>query len=148
MFARGALAWRQERTGDSRLGWLAWALERLALAALVATISLLGFWRPIPLGWFSQSWRIGSQYQLVTAFTPQFQQVILYPGDLAAAAAIVFWGLGRVVASITRRHLVPLRVGPRYLTLPLVGLAALAALSATQAALAILSLEMALHLLL
>ncbi|HEY7355165.1 MAG TPA: O-antigen ligase family protein [Ktedonobacterales bacterium] len=148
MFARGALVWKQEHTGASRLGLLAWALEKLALAAFVATILLLGFWRTMPLDWFSQSWTIGSQYRLVTVFNTEFQRVILYPSDLAAAATIILWGLGRVAANLARQERAPLRLGPRYLTLPLIGLAAVSALSATQAALAILSLEMALHLLL
>ncbi len=148
MFARDTLAWKQGSANAKRLGWLALALERLALTAFVATILLLGFWRSIPLGWFSQSWIISSQYQIVTAFNDQFQRVILYPSDLAAAATVMFWGIGRIAASITSQEHILLRPGPRCVTLPLIGLAALAALSATQAALAILSLEMAVHLLL
>jgi O-antigen ligase len=148
MFARGALAWKQANVNLDRPGWLALALERLALASFVVTILLLGYWRPILLDWFPDSWAIGSQYQLVTAFNGQFQRVILYPSDLAAAATVMLWGLARITAGIARQERAPLRFGPHYVTLPLVGLAALAALSATQAALAILSLEMALHLLL
>ncbi len=144
MAARGVLAARRADT----FGWLTLVLERLALAMVVITIFLLGYWLPIPLDWFAKSWIIGKQYQLVTNYTPQLQMVILFPSDFAAAATIVFWGLGRIVTSITRQECAPLRFGPRYVTLPLVGLAAVSALSATQAILPIFSLEIALHLLL
>jgi len=146
MTARGILAWKRNGTAVSRFGWLATGLERMALGALTITIFLLGYWTALPVGWFSTSWNIGSQYQLVTLFNSPFQTIILYPSDIAAAVTIVLWLLGRTAASITRTEHHPLRFGPLYLTLPLVGLTALAALSATQAILPILSIEIALHL--
>jgi O-antigen ligase len=148
MSARGTLAWKGRDTSVSKVGWLARGLERLALAAFIITILLLGYWNVITPDWFAKSWDIGGQYQLVTLFNSRLQSVILFPSDIAAATAIVFWGLGRIVASITHQERAPLRFGPRCVVLPLIGLAALSALSATQAILAILSLEIALHLLL
>lgn len=147
MSARGALAW-PSISHTSRFAWLALWLERLALAGLISTIFLLGYWYPISRSWFPKSWAIGSQYPLVTAFHLQFQVVVLYPSELAAAATIALWLLARIVASITRQDRAPLSFGPAYITLPLVGLTITAALSATQALLPILSLEWAAHLLL
>jgi O-antigen ligase len=148
MTARGILACRRNSTAVSRFGWLATGLERLALGALILTIFLFGYWTALPVGWFSTSWDIGSQYQLVTLFKSPYRMVILYPSDIAAATTIVLWLLGRAAASITHREHHPLRFGPPYLILPLVGLASLAAFSATQAILPILSIEIALHLVL
>jgi O-antigen ligase len=148
MSARGTLALKQEHTSAGKIGWLALGLERLALGTCILTIFLLGFWLPIPLDWFSKSWAVSSQYQLVTVFNAQFQTVILFPSDIAAGATFALWLLGRIAASMTRQERASLRLGPRYLILPLIGLAALAALSATQAILPILALEIALHLLL
>ncbi|HEY7347737.1 MAG TPA: O-antigen ligase family protein [Ktedonobacterales bacterium] len=147
MAARGILTWRQAGTGANLIGRLALGLERLALAAFIITILLLGYWRAIPLSWFSQSWAVSSQYQLVTLFNPQYRAIILYPSDIAAAVTITLCLLGRIAASITRQERAPLRFGPLYLMLPVIGMAALSALSATQAVLPILSLEIALHLL-
>ncbi|HLV98036.1 MAG TPA: O-antigen ligase family protein [Ktedonobacterales bacterium] len=144
MAARGALAWRQVYT----FGWLTLALERLALAAFIATILLLSYWQPFQPDWFVKSWDIGKQYQLVTLFNSQFQGIMIYPIDISAAVMVALWGLGRIAASVTHQEREPLRFGPLYVTLPLIGLAALAALSATQAILSILSLEIALRLLL
>lgn len=146
MSARGIPAWRRSGTIGSRFDWLAPGLEHLALGALIITIFLLGYWISLPVGWFSASWTIGSQYQLVTLFDSPFQTIILYPSDIAAVVTIVLWLLGHVAASVTHTEHDPLRLGPLYLTLPLIGLAALSALSATQAILPILSLEIALHL--
>src|SRR5262249_2573811 len=143
-----ALARWRAHTPISLIGWLALALEWLALAGLISTILLLGYWRPIPVDWFAQSWTINRQYQLVTVFHTQFQMVILFPSDIAAAGTIALWLLRRLAASIAHQNSAPPRFGPRYLTLSLVGLTTLAALSATQGILPILSLEMALHLLL
>jgi hypothetical protein len=148
MSARSTLAWNREQSSASRASWLAPWLEHLALAAFIMTIFLLGYCYPLPFDWFSQSWTISSQYQLVTLFSTQYQEVILYPSDIAAAATIALWLLGRIAASITRQQRASLRFGPPYLTLPLIGLAACSALSATQAILSIFSIEIALHLLL
>lgn len=147
MSARGALAW-PALLNTRRFAWLALGLERLALAALLCTIVLLGWWYPITYSWFVTSWTTSSQYQLVTAFHVQFQTVVLYPSELAAAATIALWLLARIAASITRQERAPLRLGPLSITLPLIGLVMITALSATQAILPILSLETAAHLLL
>jgi O-antigen ligase len=147
MAFKGALAW-PTHTNASRWGWLAFWLERLTLAGLVSTILLLGYWYPLTYRWFASSWAIGSQYQLVAAFHLQFQVVILYPSEYAAAATIALWLLARIVASLTHQERAPLRFGPAYITLPLIGLTIITALSATQAILPIFSLEIAAHLLL
>ncbi len=148
MSARGVFAWWREDSSISRVGWLARGLERLALAAFIITILLVGFWHPISVEWFAPSWKLSSRYDLVSVFNIRFQMIVLYPSDIAAAATIALWLVARSAASITQQERAPLRFGPRSITLPLLGLAALSALSATQAVLPILSLEMALHLVL
>jgi O-antigen ligase len=164
MTARSALAWRQVYT----FAWLAPALEGLTLAALIVTILLLSYWQPFQFdeflksweigkqhqlvtlvnSWFVKSWDIGKQYDLVALFNSQFQGIMIYPVDIAAAITIVLGAAARVAASITRQEHEPLHVGLLYVTLPLIGLAGVAALSTRQAILGILSLEIALHLLL
>ena len=123
-------------------------LERLALAGIASTFFLLGFWHPITLVTFSQSWVNNPHYSLVTLYNAQYQVINLLPSDISALATIIFWLLALLVARITSQQHQRLVLGPATLTLPFVGLIALTALSATQAIFPVLSLEMALHLLL
>ncbi len=123
-------------------------LERLALATVMLTVLLLGYWYPITLVMFPQSWLNNQQYALITSFNPQFQMITLYPSDISALLTIFLWLFARLTAVITRQPRTHLRFGPAVLTLPLVGLIILSALSATQAIFPSLSLEIALRLLL
>jgi O-antigen ligase len=128
--------------------WLKRWLERLALAGIASTFFLLGYWYPITLVTFSQSWVNNPRYSLVTLYNDQFQVINLFPSDISALATIILWLLALLVARITGQQRERLTSGPATLTFPFLGLIALTALSATQAIFPPLSLEIALHLLL
>ncbi len=152
MAARGLLA--RTRAGAEATRPTQWSrllvrtLEYLALAALIATIFLLAYWRPISVVTFSPDWLANKQYRLVILFNDQYQRIALYPSDIGALATIALWLLARIAAAVTSQQRAALKLRPLYLTLPLLGLAALSALSATQAIFPPLSIEIALHLLL
>lgn len=128
--------------------WLKRLLERLALLGVASTFFLLGYWYPITLVTFSQSWVNNPHYSLVTLYNNQYQVINLYPSDISALATIILWLLTLLVAQLTGQQRERLTLGSATLTLPLAGLIALTALSATQAIFPTLSLEIALHLLL
>ncbi len=128
--------------------WLKRWLERLALAGIASTFFLLGYWYPITLTAFAQSWVNTPRYSLVTLYNDQFQAINLFPSDISALATIILWLLALLVARITGQQRERLTPGPATLTFPFLGLIALTALSATQAIFPPLSLEIALHLLL
>jgi len=152
MAARGMLARVSEDAEATRPAkWsrsLVHTPEYLALAALIVTIFLLGYWRPLPVASFAPGWLTNKQYSLVIHFNNQYQRVALYPSDIGALATVALWLLARLVAAATGQTRAALKIGPLSVTLPLLGLAALSALSATQAIFPPLSIEIALHLLL
>jgi O-antigen ligase len=122
-------------------------LERLALAGIASTFFLLGYWYPITLIAFAQSWVNNPHYSLITLYNDQFQVINLFPSDISALATIILWLLALLVARLTGQQHERLTLGPATLTFPFLGLTALTALSATQAIFPVLSLEIAFHLL-
>ena len=93
MSARGVLPGGERRAASA--GWLAGIkMEWLALVAFIGTILLLGYWHPIPVEWFAPSWKLSSQYDLVSVYTIRFEIIVLYPSDIAAAATIAIPAVG------------------------------------------------------
>ncbi len=127
---------RTKAATNQPLRWLAWGLDYLALAALITTIFLIGYWYSLNALLFPSSAPSAGHYPLIA----------LDASDISMPAAVALWLIARIFAAITRQARAPLRFGPAYLILPLFSLSLLSALSATQAIVPPISLEIAMHL--
>ncbi len=82
--------------------WLVLGLDRLALAGVMCTIFLLGYWRPYSIATIPRTSVTPEQYALVSLYHLEYQQISLYPSDFSMLVTVALWLLAWLMKRVIR----------------------------------------------